>query len=83
MNEEIARTKWCPFVRMGGDTACNRDAQTPMALFYMCIGSDCMMWEAETYYDNNGRPVKNDDGTWKMSDRGDCGLKTKEGVLRE
>lgn len=63
MREEEARTKWCPMVRCAGDgSAFNTDTQTPMAPFYMCRGSDCMMWHKESYAD---------EGT------GNCSLKNK------
>lgn len=95
MLESEARTKICPYIFhltlmtnlcastaiiAGGDA--KHAGEATQDLNPHCIGSGCIMWEAETYYDN-GRPVKNDDGTWKMSDRGDCGLKSKEVVLRE
>lgn len=54
MTEEEAKTKWCPFVRLGGPmqtegegTTSNRwpgDDCTKPASVYLCIGSACMAW---------------------------------------
>ena len=45
VTEKIARTKWCPHVRVAGSTtAYNRyDSSAPLASC-RCMASDCMMW---------------------------------------
>jgi len=76
MKEEDAKQKWCPHMRVGSP-ACNTDMQTPMAPFYLCRGSDCMMWES-FYKIENGKYIRNDQGQYMLSDEGDCGLKSKD-----
>lgn len=79
MLEEDAKKKWCPFVRMGSVSGgINRDAQTPHYEHYMCIGSQCMMWNSWEYKTLVGF----DDATNEIipsetrhKGEGDCGLK--------
>ena len=67
MKESEACKKICPILKPHHEV--NRG-------FY-CYTTSCMMWESWPLYEN-GQLVKNDDGTYKMSDSGDCGLKSKE-----
>jgi hypothetical protein len=60
MTEEEAKTKWCPFVRVGSERtglgSINRDVQlgerTPSA---NCIASACMAWQAKTKTEQRDR----------------------------
>jgi hypothetical protein len=59
MKESTARTKFCPHF-----TKSHNDANT-----WCCIGSDCMMWEAEfkreeIFITENEEPPKSDQ-TWR------------------
>lgn len=47
MTEEEARTKWCPFVRIGNylsGGSLNRDPTGEIKANMKCIASDCMAW---------------------------------------
>ena len=49
MNEDDAKTKWCPHARFadcGADNASsvNRDGMWSVSIKDRCIASDCMMW---------------------------------------
>lgn len=51
MNEQEAKTKWCPFTRfhkgLDNDVYCNKPigvVESPDITF--CITSDCMMWRS-------------------------------------
>jgi len=62
LTEAEARTKWCPFSRVGDDTltANNRPPTAP----YDCIASDCMAW----------RWSYEPDGKSQSTTKGFCGL---------
>ena len=65
MLEEEAKTKWCP-QNLGLDSANEHG---------LCIGSQCMMWEAWEYEDQIHRGTSETE--IKLKGEGDCGLKTK------
>jgi hypothetical protein len=48
MTESEAKTKWCPFARVGSETsglgAMNRDVRKGVMPEALCIGSACMAW---------------------------------------
>lgn len=48
MTGDEAKTKWCPFARVGDDlhAATNR----PNSAGYDCIASDCMAWRKSTVF---------------------------------
>jgi hypothetical protein len=48
MTEEDAKTKWCPFVRLGQNrftSPTNHMGSPNTEKAFFCIASDCMMWE--------------------------------------
>lgn len=51
MTEEEAKTKWCPFARVGGETSglgsLNRDGAKGPIEQARCIASACMAWRKE------------------------------------
>jgi hypothetical protein len=49
LTEKVARTKWCPRVRIAGDNRIyntNTDGFENTERMYHCIGSSCMGWRA-------------------------------------
>lgn len=47
MNEQVARTKWCPMVRVEGDNRVFNtisDGFEDTGKLHCCIGSLCMSW---------------------------------------
>lgn len=62
MTEDEAKTKWCPFSRVGDDTltANNR----PSSASYDCIASACMAWRWTISPQNaaNYHPAQIEDG---------------------
>ena len=48
MTEEEARTKWCPFVRIGGHRSTyNRDEDGTVIDAALCVASSCMAWRED------------------------------------
>ena len=48
ITEEEAKTKWCPFTRVGNEAGCNRNGDDFFAAKPNCIGSACMAWNFES-----------------------------------
>jgi len=49
LSETLARTKWCPFVRIEGGNRLNNtmtDGFANSEKMYHCIAADCMGWRA-------------------------------------
>ena len=73
MTEAEARTRWCPFVRVGASSptgsviTVNRHGPGMLPQELCCIGSDCAMWESSGVLDMAG------------NGNGDCGLKRPGG----
>jgi len=45
MNEEEAKKKWCPMVRISiGDSACTNRGDIDKVASIACIASKCMLW---------------------------------------
>lgn len=70
LTEEMARTKWCPFARAGGNNRFYNERtdgfqNTPGA--YHCIASDCMAWRELHYSHLKGDEVG-------LEQHGYCGL---------
>jgi hypothetical protein len=88
MNEDEAKTKWCPMVRLidgqpPGGAATNRAYQefgTEHALSNRCIGSACMMWRWDSSPNPNHTPFmaqfppQAEPPYVKSSVHGHCGL---------
>ena len=64
MTEEQAKTKWCPMVRVGDGSGCNRNHL--FESYDKCIASDCMMWVPER---------RSKEGSMTVVDGGHCGLR--------
>jgi hypothetical protein len=77
MNEEEAKSKWCPFTRvaLSEGMSANRTASlghggyADIADETRCLGSGCMMWEWRE------RTALQDEG--RSPDHGDCMLKSR------
>ena len=56
MNEQEAKTKWCPFARInnGIGSGYNRPSFPPTA---NCIGRECMAWKPLHEYDETSLTV--------------------------
>ena len=93
MTEDEAKTKWCPHARFNGD---NMSESGDLA---KCIASDCMMWESEYisedktidknekipggWYSLNINQEKRLIRRYAPTNKGDCGLKSKECVCAQ
>lgn len=86
MTEQEAKTKWCPFARVGSETtglgSINRDMRKGPAFDgAQCIGSGCMAWRksgAAKVENRKGQLVDRDiDGTGRWHYDGYCGLAGK------
>lgn len=78
MTEDKAKTKWCPFARVGSSAVAwpslNRDAVQSagnMSDLTLCIGSACMAWRAT---DNEATPSPTGAGAPLSKSAGYCGL---------
>ena len=80
MNEQEAKTKWCPMVRTD-DGAYNRQSErggefgVGIGNWNKCVASDCMMWVPVITVKN----VSNQTGALQLAeeDGGYCGLSRK------
>ena len=71
MTEDEAKTKWCPMVRvMGNSTSGNRLLDNTLAPGSLCIASSCMMWVTHTEWNEAAAEFLPRDPT-----QGTCGLK--------
>lgn len=83
LREKKARTKWCPFVRVGGPvgnkgqgTSANRSpGQHPASdSDFLCLGSGCMAWRWKSELTRYVRTPSGMTPTLTKRVRGYCGL---------
>lgn len=74
MTEEEAKTKWCPFARVGSEGNRAFDVGNTIQADCHCIGSACMAWRWTLL------PILGDAGFvrgHRQTDQGFCGLAGK------
>ncbi len=82
MTEQEAKTKWCPFARVGSEQSglgsLNREAKYNDAVAHArCIGSACMAWRWTERRTPAGQNPAGGSFNAYGEDRGYCGLAGK------
>jgi hypothetical protein len=75
VTEEVARTRWCPFTRVGEQQSGAAENRPDGS--YNCIASECMAWRKHFQIGIGPNGEKRDrdmDGRTRWVDVGTCGL---------